>query len=91
MSIKIPIHTLNDKEIIYVSRKQHYRILKRREKRRKLNLLSKFSARVNNHMRPKYVHESRHKHAMKRPRGKGGRFLSKNEMTAIKADGQSES
>jgi len=73
---KIPIPTINEDEIIYVNYKQHFRILHRREKRRKLNMIKREDF---NSRKTKYKHESRHRHAMNRQRNKGGRFVSKNE------------
>ena len=81
---KIPIKTLRNNEYIYVNSRQYSRILKRREERKKYfemfendNFLNKKS---------KYHHESRHKHAMNRERGKGGRFLSKKEKEILEKE-----
>ncbi|KAF5101927.1 hypothetical protein D0Z00_000582 [Geotrichum galactomycetum] len=69
----------------YVNAKQYHRILKRRIARAKLEE----SLKVARGRRP-YLHESRHKHAMRRPRGQGGRFLTAAEIAERERKEQEE-
>ena len=82
----------NNSQPIYVNAKQYRRILKRREARalldeyfRKKKLAQEMAVSGDesggngsgSSSKRSYTHESRHRHAMKRPRGPGGRFLTK--------------
>ncbi|KAI9437702.1 CCAAT-binding transcription factor (CBF-B/NF-YA) subunit B-domain-containing protein, partial [Lactarius indigo] len=87
-----PSHALQpsppvDDEPLYVNAKQYYRILKRRVARARLEEVHRLSQKRKacRYLFCPYLHESRHKHAMRRPRGPGGRFLTAEEIAAQKA------
>ncbi|KAJ2834360.1 Transcriptional activator [Coemansia furcata] len=73
----------DDAHPVYVNAKQYHRIMKRREARARLAAEHKLNAK-----RRPYLHESRHRHAMRRPRGPGGRFLTAAEIADLEQKGE---
>ncbi|KAF8096488.1 hypothetical protein N665_0307s0018 [Sinapis alba] len=63
---------------IYVNSKQYHGIIRRRQSRAKAVLKNKMSS----CRKQPYMHHSRHLHAMRRPRGSGGRFLNTKKADA---------
>ncbi|KAJ2808877.1 Transcriptional activator [Coemansia guatemalensis] len=72
-----------DEEPMYVNAKQYHRILKRRDARARMAAEHKMNVK-----RKPYLHESRHRHAMRRPRGPGGRFLTAAEIAELERKGE---
>ncbi|KAJ1364196.1 hypothetical protein KIN20_024227 [Parelaphostrongylus tenuis] len=67
MVVTAPIS--KEEEPLYVNARQYHRILKRRAARQKLEAEGRLPKK-----RQKYLHESRHQHALARVRGEGGKF-----------------
>ncbi|KAE9619547.1 putative transcription factor Hap2/NF-YA family [Lupinus albus] len=95
--IMLPLNMTSDEGPTYVNAKQYHGIMRRRQSRAKALLENKWRKRNKllrlRSLRPlqcglrrcgsnaPYMHESRHLHALRRPRGCGGRFLNTRSST----------
>ena len=64
------------KLVKHVNSKQYFRMMKRRIKKSMQKILKGEDGEEKDGEKKGYMHESRHKHAVSRPRGKDGKFLA---------------
>ncbi|KAF2547145.1 hypothetical protein F2Q70_00023937 [Brassica cretica] len=79
--VMLPLNMETEDGTIYVNSKQYHGIIRRRQSRAKAASVlhhNKLSSRG----RKPYMHHSRHLHALRRPRGSGGRFLNTKSQKA---------
>lgn len=83
----LPLNMETEDGTIYVNSKQYHGIIRRRQSRAKAAAVLDQNKPSSKFRKP-YMHHSRHLHALRRPRGSGGRFLNtKSQNNAKKADG----